>query len=275
MLEHNHCGSLASAEAGVDGRGDEHVSKAHHIVDDQGAAVIADQLGAVSGHQIGEETEEADGGIVGNDLDHVHDAGRQVGQELGGCGLRSTGHLHTEAKENGRHDEGQDGSAAPQLGKVGLGKEIDDHVGKAQTCVNFAFHKLVGAGGERDETDNDIHQQGGNGGGDQKGDDRGAQHLAGSFHAAHVCNGGGDGAEHHRNHNAEHQVDKHRAKGFKSGGSGPYSTDDTAGDDADEHRDDEPIILKKLSGWGHWSGLLFNEIYVAIIFLKYCNVNCI
>ena len=60
VLEHHLGAALAAAEAGIDGEEDEHVSKAQYVVDDQGAAVVADQLGAIGSDQVSEETEETD-----------------------------------------------------------------------------------------------------------------------------------------------------------------------------------------------------------------------
>ena len=260
MLEHNFGCSPAAAEACVNGGRDEHIDKAHHIVDNQGAAVVADQLGTVCSHQVGEEAEEADGGIVGDDLDHVHDAGGHVRQELCNQGILAAGHLNAEAEENGGNDERQDGPAAPQLDKVGLGEEVDDHVGNAQTCVHFSLGELIGAGGQGEDAHNNVHQNRGDGGGDQEGDNGGTQHFARAAHTVHIGDGGGDGTEHHRHHNAEHQVDKYGSQRLKGGSAGPDSADDAAGHDTHQHGYQEAVILEKVLLGGHGINAPYNEM---------------
>ena len=47
LAEHDPHGALAAAEAGVDGEEGEHVGEAQHVVDDEGAGVVADQCGAL------------------------------------------------------------------------------------------------------------------------------------------------------------------------------------------------------------------------------------
>lgn len=49
--EHDLRAALTAAELGVDGEEDEHVGKAHDVVDDERAAVIRDQLRTVGGDQ--------------------------------------------------------------------------------------------------------------------------------------------------------------------------------------------------------------------------------
>ena len=66
--EHNLGAAFSPAEPGIDGEEDKHIGKAHNIVDDKRTAVIADELRAVGGHQAGNEAEEADGRIVGDQL---------------------------------------------------------------------------------------------------------------------------------------------------------------------------------------------------------------
>ena len=140
--EHGLRRALAAAEAGVDRGGDEHVDEAQDVIDRERAAVVADEVGAVVGDQIREEAEEADGRVVGDDLEGLHDAVGDVVEQLRGLGLRAASHLHAEAEENGRHDERQNGPAAEQLGEVRLREEVDDHVGHAQRAADLTPRSL-------------------------------------------------------------------------------------------------------------------------------------
>ncbi len=251
MLEHDLCSALAAAEAGVNGREHEHIHKAKHIVYYHCAAIVSDKLGAVGGNQIREEAEEADRRIVGDYLDDLHNAVCQIGKELRGHGLRAAGHLHTEAEDDRRDYKGQDRPAAPQLGKIRLGEEIDDHIGKTKACIDFTLDDLIGAAGQGNEPRYYVHKDRRYGGGDKEGQHRCAQHLPGSAHIAHIGDGGGDGAEHHRHHHAEHKVDKHRAQRLKSGSSRPDGAYNAAARNAHEHREYKPVILEKLFSAGH------------------------
>ena len=120
-----------------------------------------------------------------------------------------------EAEENGRHDERQDGLAAEQLGEVRLREEVDDHVGHAQRAADFALNHCIFARDRRDEQDGHIHDDGGDGRGGQEGRDGHAHDLARALRALHVGDGRGNGAEHRRHRDAEHQVQKDRAERLK------------------------------------------------------------
>ena len=67
----------------------------------------------------------------------------------------------------------------------------------------------------RDEQDGHIHDDGGDGGGGQEGRDGHAHDLARALRALHVGDGRGNGAEHRRHRDAEHQVQKDRAERLK------------------------------------------------------------
>ena len=244
--EHQLCAALAAAEPGVEGEEDEHVGKAHDVIDDERAAIILYQLRTVYRHQIGKEAEETDGSVVGDDLHRFHDAVGDVLQQLGGPGLGTAGHLDAEAKQDSRHDQGQNGPAAQQLGKVGLGKEIDDHIAEAQRLADLALHNGILAVHQRDQTADDVSQHTGDGGGDQEGRYGDAHDLAGPLDAFHVGDGGGDGAEYHRHHHAEHQIDEQRAQEFDlSAEARRQPTHKAAGHDAGQHTQDKPIIFQK------------------------------
>ena len=245
VLEHDLGRARAAAEAGVYRGGDKHIYKAHDVVDDKRAAVIADEGGAVACDEVCEEAEEADRRIVGDDLDGLHDAVGDVLKQLRGLGRGAAGHLYAEAEDYRRDDQGQDSSAAEQLREVGLGEEVDYHISHAECRADLALSDDVSALNEREYTHDYVHQHCRDSCRDGKDRDRDAENLARALRAAHVRDGGGDGAEHHRHHDAEHHVYEHRAQRLKSGRSRPYRADDAAGDDADEHGDYEPIALEE------------------------------
>ena len=243
VAEHDAGRALTAAEAGIDGEEHEHVHKAQDVVQDQGPAVVADELGAVGGHQAGEEAEEADGSIVGDDLDGLHDAVGHIGQELCGLGLGAAGHLDAEAEKHRRHDQGQNGPAAPQLGEVGLGEEVDEHVGQAQGIADLALHDLIGVADHGDDPGDHIHDDRGKSGGDEEGRNGDAHDLAGALDALHVGDGRCDGAEYHGHHNAEHQVDEHGAQGLEAGGVGPQDAHDAAGYNTCQHAQQKSVAF--------------------------------
>ena len=262
--EHDLRAARAAAEPGIQREEDEHIGEAHNIIDDKGAAVVADKGRAVGGHQAGEEAEEADGRVVGDQLDGLHDAVGDVLQELGRLGLRAAVHLNAEAEQHRRHDQGQDGPAAEQLRKVGLGKEVDDHVAEAQGLADLTLHDGVAAVHQGKDAADNIHQHAGDGGGDQKGGDGHTHDLAGTLHALHVGDGRGDGAEHHRHDHAEHHVDEQCAQKFDLAAEARGErAHQAAGHDACEHTQDKPVVLQEILH----SFLLasFTELTVTII----------
>ena len=58
--------SLAAAEPGEQGEGHKNINEAEGIVHHQSPGIVRSDLGAVGGHQVGEEAEEGDGGVVGD-----------------------------------------------------------------------------------------------------------------------------------------------------------------------------------------------------------------
>ena len=206
--EHDLCAALAAAELSVDREEDEHVHEAHDVVDDERAAVVRDELRAVGGDQIGKEAEEADGGVVGDELYGLHDAARDILEQLRGLRLGAAVHLDAEAEQYRRDDQRQDGLAAQQLHKVRLGKEVDDHVAEAQRIADLALRDGVVPIHEREDAADDVHQDTGDGRSDQERCDGHTHDLAGAFDALHIGDGGGNGAEHHRHDHAEHHVDE-------------------------------------------------------------------
>ena len=247
VLPHNLGSALAAAEAGIDGEENKHVRKAQAIVDDQGLAVIADEIRAVGGNQIGEEAQKADGSVVSNDLHRFQNAAGHVLQKLGGHGICAALHLHAEAHDHRKHDQRQDGTAAEQLHKVGLGKEIDDHIADAQNGAGVRFRYIIVAGDHRKYPHNHIHNDGGNARGDHEGSQGHTHNLTGSLGAGHIGDGGGDGGEHHGNHRAEHQVREDGAQRFQGRSRlGEQQTDDAAGHDADQHTNQKSVVLEEL-----------------------------
>ena len=241
--------ALAAAELGVDWEEDEHVHEAHDVVDDERAAVVRDELRAVGGDQIGKEAEEADGGVVGDELYGLHDAARDILEQLRGLRLGAAVHLDAEAEQHRRDDQRQDGLAAQQLHEVRLGKEVDDHVAEAQRIADLALRDGVVPIHEREDAADDVHQDTGNGRSDQERCDGHTHDLAGAFDALHIGDGGGDGAEHHRHDHAEHHVDEQRAQEFDLAAEGRGErAHQTAGHDAGDHEDQESVSLEERLG---------------------------
>ena len=219
MLPHDLCAALAAAEAGVDREEDEHVCKAQRIVDDKRAAVVADEIGTVGGNKVREEAEEADGGVVGDDLDHVHENSGQIIEELCNHTVLAAGHLNAEAEEDSGYDERQDSLTAPQLAEVGLGKEIDDHVGYAQGRADLSLNDGVVTGNDGEEANDDVHDDRRYCGGGKKGSDGDAHYPSRTSCAGHICDSRCYRAENHGNDDAEHEVYENRSDGLKDGSS--------------------------------------------------------
>ncbi len=244
--EHQLGAAFSAAEPGVDGEEDKHIGKAHHIVDDKCAAVIADERRAVGGHQAGEEAEKADRCVVGNEFHGLHNAARDILQELRCLCLRTAVHLDTEAEQHRRHDQGQNGPAAQQLRKVRLRKEVHDHIAEAQRLTDLALHDGVAAVHQRENAADNVHQHAGDGGGDKERGDSHAHDLAGALHTLHIGDGGGDGAEHHGHHHAEHHVDKQRTEEFDLAAERRRKCAyQAARYDSGEHTQDKPVVLQK------------------------------
>ncbi len=247
MLPHDLGRPLAAAEPGVNGEENKHVGKAQDVVDDQGLAVIADEIRAIGGDQVGEEAQKADGGVVGNDLHCLQDAAGHVLQELGSHGIGTALHLHAEAHDYRENDQRQDGPAAEQLHKVGLGKEVDDHVADAQNLAGVRRRGLIAAGDHRQHPHDDVHNDGGNARSDHEGSQGHAHDLTGSLGTGHIGNGGGNGGEHHGNHRAEHQVREDGAQRLQGRRRlGEQQTDQTAGDNAHQHAQQKTVVLEEL-----------------------------
>ena len=247
--EHDLCAALAAAELGVDREEDEHVHEAHDVVDDERATVVRDKFRTVGGDQIGKEAEETDGRIVGNELHGLHDAARDILEQLRGLRLGAAVHLNAEAEQHRRDDQRQDGLAAQQLHEVRLGKEVDDHVAEAQRIADLAFRDGVVTIHEREDAADDVHDDTSDSGSDQERCDGHTHDLAGAFHALHIGDGGGDGAEHHRHDHAEHHIDEQRAQEFDLAAEGRGErAHQTAGHDAGDHEDQESVSLEERLG---------------------------
>ena len=247
--EHDLRAALTAAELGVDREEHEHVHEAHDVVDNERAAVVGDQLRAVSRHQIGKEAEEADRGVVGDELHGLHDAACDILEHQRGLCLGAAVHLDAEAEQHRRNDQRQDGLTAQQLHEVGLGKEVDDHVTEAQRIADLAFRDGVVTIHEREDAADDVHDDTGDSGSDQERCDGHTHDLTGALDTFHIGDGRCDGAEHHRHHHTEHHVDEQCTQEFdlfaEVRGERAH---ETAGDDAGEHEDQESVSLKERLG---------------------------
>ena len=81
MAEHDAHALPAAAKPGEEGEGREDVHQAQGIVHQQGAAIVLGDLRAVGGYQVGKNAEKGDGGVVGDDLDHLQHHAGEILQE--------------------------------------------------------------------------------------------------------------------------------------------------------------------------------------------------
>ena len=243
--EHDLCRALAAAEAGVQRRRNEQIDHGNDIVNADGAGVVGNEVRAVRRNERGEEAEEADGRIVGDELDDLQKNVRKVVEQQRHAGLAAAAHLNAEAEDDRRNDQRKDSAAAPELGEVGLREEVDDE--RADIYGTDAGLFIAGRGSKHgNKMNNDVHQNRSNGSGGKERSDRDAHDAPRAFCRAHVCDRRGDGAEHHRHNDAEHHINKQRPERFESRSPRPCRTDNTAGDDAEKHQCNETVFLHKL-----------------------------
>ncbi len=108
--------------------------------------------------------------------------------------------------------------AAPKLCEIGLGEEVDDHIGHAQRAADLALHdQVIFARDRRDEPHNDVGDDCGDGCRHEERRNGHAHDLTGALGALHIRDRGRDRAEHRRNGDAEHQVQEHGAERLEHG----------------------------------------------------------
>ena len=213
VLEHDLCSTLAAAKPCEEGESGEDVDEAQGIVDNHGAAIAFSNAGTVGGNQIGEDGEEGNGSIIGDDLNELHHHVGEACQPLAHDGLLAAGELHREAKEHGEHDQGKHGAAAQQTGEVADGEEVDDHVGHRRVLAHGLTGNIApGLQHGREDLHQHVHDDSSQSAGDHEGSHGGAHDLTGTFLAFHIGDGAGDGSEDHGNDHAEHHVDEHGAQ---------------------------------------------------------------
>ena len=239
---HLHC-TFSAAEECVDREEGKHIGEAEHIVDDECTSIITDELGTVARNKICEETEEADRCIVGDDLDDLHQAAVEILKHLRGLGLGTAVKLDAEAKQHSSNDQRQDGPSAEQLGEIGFGEEVDDHVRNTKCFPDLSFRRGLVTDDQRDASCDDVHDQSRDGCRHAEGGNRRTHDLAGTARTLHVCDGGRNGDEHHRNDDTEHHVDEDGSDGLQRCCARPGRTNDTAGHDADDHADQKAIVF--------------------------------
>ena len=219
--EHDADGALAAAEPGEEGPGGEDIDKAQGIVHRQGPGVVLRNLGAVGSHQVGEEAEEGDGGIVGDDLHEFQHHAGQVVQEPPHGSLLAAVEVHGKAEEQGEHNQRQHGPAGQEAAEITGGEEVHNHVRQGGVLPHLLRSQVRPGGGHRREDHHQhIHDDGGDGPGDHEGPHGDAHDLPRPLPALHVRHGAGDGGEDHGDHHAEHQVDEHGAQGLEDRGAG-------------------------------------------------------
>ena len=243
--KHQFCRAFSTAELCVDREEDKHVDEAEHIVDDESTSVITDELGTVACNEISEEAKEADGSIVGDDLDDLHQAAIEILKKLCGLCLGSAVELDAEAKQDSRNDQRQDGTTAEKLREIGFGKEVDDHVCDAESFPNLALRCGIVTDNQRNASCDDIHDHRGDCCGHAERDDGRSHDLAGAACTLHICYCRRDGNEYHRNDDAEHHVDENGSDGLQCCGTRPDRTDNATCHDTDDHADQEAIVFQK------------------------------
>ena len=246
VTEHGLNSTLAAAEPCEQGEGGKDVDEAQGIVHHQRAAVALDDLSTVGSNQIGEDGEESDGGIVGDDLHELHHDLAEGGEPLGNGALGTLCCVGGKAEQQREHDERQHGLTAQQTHEVAGGKEVDDQLGNGGVLA----HLLGVEGGpcfqHRGE---DLHQHKHDESGDQTGDhestDGRTQNLTGTLAALHGGHRACDGSKHQRYHHAEHHVDEHSTEGLDGmteiGGKPAY---DAAQHHRTQHNGQETIVLQ-------------------------------
>ena len=247
VAEHLLGAILAAADPCKQGEGSEYIDGAQGVVGQQAAGIVGGDLGAVGSHQVSEEAEEGDGGVVADDLDELQHHIAEVFQPLGNGSVLAAVQVHSEAEQDGEDDQRQHGAAAQQANEVFGGEEVDDQGGKACILAHFLAGDLCPGLQDRGEHLHDeVHDKGSDGTGDDESADGNAHDLACALTVAHVCHGAGDGREDHGNHDTEHHVDEQGAQRLQQGGLGPQSTDNTAGYDGCQHDQGRPIVFPKV-----------------------------
>ena len=81
MAEHDARSLFAAAEPGEEREGREDIYQTQGIVHQQCAAIVLGDLRAVGGYQVGKNAEKGDGGVIGDDLDHLQHHAGEILQE--------------------------------------------------------------------------------------------------------------------------------------------------------------------------------------------------
>ena len=195
-------------------------------------------------NQSSEETEEPDGGIVADQLDYLHQHIGDFLEQLGNLCFRPAAHLHAEAEEDSGYDQLKNGAAAPELGKVGFGKEAHDQFACVHGCCRRLFkYRLTGV--DCDETDQHIHDNGSNNGCAHKGDNSSTHQLARPLRTLHIGNRRGDREEYHRNNHTEHHVDEQCAQRLQCTRTVPGKANDNTEDNTDDHGKEKPVVFEE------------------------------
>ena len=144
VFDHGRHTVPAAGQEGVEGEEDHPIEGAQGVVDQHGAAVVADDLGAVGGHQVGEVGAQADWGHQHDDAHELHDDVVQVGQQPAHGALLAAAGGDAEAEEDGEDDEGQHVGLVPQVGEVGHGEGADQQLAGGLCLAHLAGHQLDG-----------------------------------------------------------------------------------------------------------------------------------
>ena len=261
VTEHGLHSTLAAAEPGKQGEGGEDVDEAQGIVHHHGAAVALHHLRAVAGNKIGEDGEESDGRIVGDDLHELQHDLAEGGEPLGNGALGTLSSVGGKAEQQREDDERQHGLTAQQTHEVAGGEEVDDQIRDGGILAHLLGVELrPGLQHGREDLHQHEHNESGDEARHHEGGDGTAQNLTCALAALHAGHGAGDGGKDQRHHHAEHHVDKHGTKGLDLGAHlGEEPADDTAQNHRAQHDRQETIVLQNRFLF-HESFLLLNRL---------------
>ena len=157
-------------------------------------------------------------------------------------------------------DDGKSRSKTLSSAQLESGKRYDMSVVVTNIDIDVELSGEVVDWGDGGSLDGSGEGGGGDGGGGQEGRDGHAHDLARAPGALHVRDRRRNGAEHRGNGDAEHQVQEHGAERLEHGRAldddhrltvndlldrRPDGADDAAGDDTDQHQDQEAVVFQK------------------------------
>ena len=245
MLEHHFHSTFPTTEAGIERETEEHIGKGNHIVEDNSSGIAGDKIRTMGCNKSCKKSEESDWRIKADQFYHFHQNIRDFFQQPGHFSIRPAAHLNAKAEEDSCNNQLQNGPAAPQFGEVSLCKETDNQLPCIHFCSRCLFKNRI-SHINRYKPYNHIHNYRCNDRRAHKSDYRRAHQFPRSLRAFHICNGGRNREEHHRDDHTEHHVDKEGTQRLQCTCSRPYKPDDNAEHDSENHCKKEPVVLKEI-----------------------------